>query len=275
MKTLRQIDLHPFSSSSVNCCRLSQGSMFVCHHGFPVPPLPLQKGRHDSVSSSRGVRRSISVDTPGLGGPGRSGRGEGLHPSVSVKSEAVEPTRKSVGHPTVKRRARGRKLSSSSEGSEASEMPPSLLAKGAGEGEPAKTAVDQCLTIAEEPSPLPHENSDTALLSLDDVTQDSLVAEAATPHENAMDTGMVQLSAKPPSPSAGDTEDKSSNSNSDSSSDDSSSSDSEASDAVDALQPSAKEEMDHASSMEASTQPFSPSLSSIASAVSNTVQGRC
>ena len=247
-----------------------------------MPALPLQKGRRDSgvsVVSSRGVgsrARSTSIDAPGLSGVGRAGRSGSVHSALSVKSEAVESSGKPVGHPTVKRRARGRKLSSSSEGSDASDVPPNLLSKGAAERETAKPTTEQCLTIVEEPSPLPHESSDAALLSLDEAAEDSLVVPAATPQESAMDTEMAQLSAKVPSPSpgAGDTEEKSSNSNSDSSSEDSSSSDSDPSDAVDTVHPSAKEDMDHMSNAEAGSQPFSPSISSVASAVSNTVQGR-
>ena len=244
---------------------------------LPCPTLLPQKGRSDSgvsVSSSRGVTsraRSTSIDSPGLSGPGRAGVCESGPSAASLKLEGAESSRKLVGHPTVKRRARGRKLSSSSEGSEGSEVPPSLISKGTGDKETTKTPVDQCLTIAEEPSPLPHESSDT-VLSLDEVTQDSLVAASATAEETTMDTDVAQLSAKAPSPRAGDTEDKSS---SDSSSDDSSSSDSEASDAVDRVQLPAKEDMDHTSQMEAKTEPFSPSLSSVASPVNKTAQGWC
>lgn len=254
---------------------------FPCYSWLAsVPALPLQKGRRDSgvsVVSSRGVSsraRSTSIDAPGLSGVGRAGRSGSVHSALSVKSEAVESSGKPVGHPTVKRRARGRKLSSSSEGSDASDVPPNLHSKGAAERETAKPTMEQCLTIVEEPSPLPHESSDAALLSLDEAAEDSLVAPAVTPQESAMDTEMAQLSAKAPSPSAGDTEDKSSNSNSDSSSEDSSSSDSDASDALDVVHPSAKEDMDHMSNAEAGSQPFSPSISSVASAVSNAVQGR-
>ena len=251
-----------------------KASMFTSFSPWllPCPALLPQKGRSDSgvsVSSSRGVTsraRSTSIDSPGRSGPGRAGLCESGPSAASSKLEAVEPSRKLVGHPTVKRRARGRKLSSSSEGSEGSEVAPSLISK-----ETTKAPVDQCLTIAEEPSPLPHESSD-AILSLDEVTQDSLVAASATAEETTMDTDVAQLSAKAPSPRAGDTEDKSS---SDSSSDDSSSSDSEASDPVEHVQLPAKEDMDHTCQMEAKTEPFSPSLSSVASPVNKTAQGWC
>ena len=201
-----------------------------------------------------------------------AGHGGSVHPALSVKSEAIEPVGKPVKHPTVKRRARGRKLSSSSEGSDASEVPPSQLGcgKGTDEGETAKPTVQQCQPIAEEP-----ESGDTSFLSMDEATLDNT---AVTPLEGAANSEEAPMNAKPPSPSAVDTEEKSSNSSSDSSSEDSSSSDNDASDVMDTVPPSIKEEgedMDHTNTVEATTQPFFPSISSVASPESNAAPGRC